>query len=532
MAKLTEEQKQAIDNYGKEIKTFKDHVTAVRKKPGMYIGHVGSKGYLNMMREIFQNCIDQILSAESPGNWFSFYYNENTLEVRIEDNGMSLPYDDIVRIFTTAHTSKNFEKKLGEYSAGSHGMGAGIVNAISLVYVVEAYHYDGTAVRMEFEQGYPKTKAPVKIPNKEKKQGLVTYFIPDPEIMGENCRLDWKVPYHLIKRILSLTPIGSKCDFKAITTKGKEINETIINKDGIITDLIMKVSNPINKPIVFGADDGYRKIDIAFCYEAPSDDGSSDRESITSFANFCPTLGGTHVDGTLDPICRWFVSYMNNIYLANQKNNKIKINSADIKTGLNIFISAAHINPVLVGQSKELLSNEDMVPFCKDVVTSGLDNWSKSNPQDLAKLCKYFKDMAEIRLKQEGAKAKIAVKYTKNPLKNLPAKYIRPLTNEHTELIIVEGDSALGTVQEARDPNTQGLYPIRGKIINAFKASKQKFFENEEVQAIIQIIFEQEYKKTLTIDDVKVEKVIFMADADVDRLSCPKILFAIPCGLF
>ena len=526
MAKLTEEQKQAIDNYGSEIKTFKDHIEAVRRKPGMYIGHTGHKGFINMMREIFQNSIDQILSHESPGNWFSFFYNENTLEVRVEDNGMSLPYNDIIRIFTTAHTSKNFEKKKGDYSAGTHGEGAGIVNGVSLVYIVEAYHYDGTAVRMEFEKGYPKTKAPVKIPNKEKKQGLATYFIPDPEIMGDDCRVEWKTIYNLIKRIMSLTPIGSRCSFKAIDTTGKEFTEEIINKDGIITDLIMKVKSPINKPIVFGYDDGTRKIDIAFCYEAPTEDGGNDRESITSFANFCPTLGGTHVDGTIDPICRWFVSYMNNIYLSNQKaKDKLKVTSADIKSGLNIFISAAHIDPVLVGQSKELLSNEDMIPFCKDVVNKGLDEWSKSNPQDLAKLCKFFKDMAEIRLKQEGAKAKIATKYSVNPITKYPRKYKKAINNKYPELIIVEGDSALGTVETDRDPYTQSIYPIRGKIINAFKCSKQKFFENEEVQGITMIVFGQEYKKGLTIDDVKVSKIIIMADGDVDRSSCPEMLF-------
>lgn len=468
MAKLTEEQKQAIDNYGNEIRTLKDHITAIRTKPGMYIGHTGYKGFLNMMREIFQNSIDQILSPKSPANWFSFYYNENTLEVRVEDNGMSLPYDDIARIFTKAHTSKNFEKELYDYSSGTHGEGGKAVNALSLVYRIEAYHYDGTAVMMEFEQGYPKTKAPVKIPNKEKKQGLVTYFIPDQEIMGENCRLDWKTVYHLIKRIMSLTPIGSRCDFTAISHKGKEFNETIINKDGIITDLIMKVSNPINKPIIFGADDGTRKVDIAFCYEAPSETGESDKESITSFANFCPTLGGTHVDSSMDAICRWFVSYMNNIYLANQKaKDKMKIVSADIKSGLNIFISAAHLYPVLVGQSKELLSNEDMIPFCKDVVNKGLDDWSKSNPQDLAKLCKYFKDMAEIRLKQEGAKAKIATKYSVNPITKYPRKYKKPINKTGIELIIVEGDSALGKAETDRDPYIQGknIAPYYSNIV-------------------------------------------------------------------
>ena len=119
-------------------------------------------------------------------------------------------------------------------------------------------------------------------------------------------------------------------------------------------------------------------------------------------------------------------------------------------------------------------------------------------------------------MKQEAGKAKIATKYAKNPVTNLPRKYIRPLTNKHNELIIVEGDSALGKAQEDRDPNTQGLFPIRGKIINAFKASKQAFFSNEEVQGITRIIFGQDYRKGLTVEDAKVEKIIFMSDADVD----------------
>ena len=151
MAQLTKEQMAAIDNYGSEIKTLKDFVTAVRKRPGMYIGHIGQKGVINMHREIYSNSIDQILAQDSPANWFSYYYNEATTEVRIEDNGKSLPFEHIIRIFTANHTSKNFEKKLYDYSSGVHGSGSKIVNALSTKYIVEAYHYDGTAVRMEFE---------------------------------------------------------------------------------------------------------------------------------------------------------------------------------------------------------------------------------------------------------------------------------------------------------------------------------------------------------------------------------------------
>lgn len=459
-SQLTEEQKRAIDNYGNEIKTLKDFVTAVRRRPGMYIGHIGQKGTINMHREIYSNSFDQILAQDSPANWFSYYYNESTTEVRIEDNGKSLPFDDIIRIFTANHTSKNFEKKLYDYSSGVHGSGSKIVNALSSVYTVEAYHYDGTAVKIEFEKGYPKTNAPVKIPNKEKKQGLVTYFIPDQEIMGEDIHIPWKTMYKKIKELMSLSPIGSVCHFTAVDMNGKTFTEEIVNRDGIVYNLILRVSNPLNKPIIISNDDGIHKLDIAFCYDVGGEQGPMDSESIMAFANFspcAPTVDSTHVAGSLEAICRWFTLYMNNIYLANQKaKDKLKVSAADIKSGLNICISGAHLDPILTGQSKEFLSNEDMNGFCKETVMRGLDEWSKANPQDLAKMAKFFKEMAEIRQKTENSKAKIVTKYAKNPISDLPLKYKRPLQNKNVELIIVEGDSALGTVELGRDRNCQG----------------------------------------------------------------------------
>ena len=121
-----------------------------------------------------------------------------TLEIKVEDNGKGLPYNDIIRTLTQNHTSKNFEKKLYQYSSGLHGSGSKIVNALSSTYIVESYKYDGTAVRVEFHKGVPTTKKPVPIPNKKKKQGLITYFVPDQEIMGDNIVLEWKKFYNLI----------------------------------------------------------------------------------------------------------------------------------------------------------------------------------------------------------------------------------------------------------------------------------------------------------------------------------------------
>lgn len=435
---LSEEQKNAIENYGDSIQTLQDFVTAVRTRPGQFIGPIHAAGLLNMMRETWQNSLDQIIDPNSPGNWFSFYYNENTLEVEVVDNGLGLPFDDMVRILTQQYTSKNYTKHKGEYSSGYNGVGIKIVKSLSKTFIAESYRYDGKAVRLEFEKGYATTEEPVPIKNKDSHQGTRIYFVPDEEVLGD-MDLHWNIVYKLIKDMLSMTPIGSRVDFKAIDTNGVEHKESIINKDGIITNLITKIKNPLTKPITVFSDDGVHKLEAAFCFDTENPD---DMISVTSFSNFCPTKEGTHIDGTIDGICRWFVNYMNKIFLSNQKaKSKTVVSSVDIKSGLCLMIAAAHLEPQFTGQAKEILSNPDMEGFCKDTAMRGLDDWSKSNPNDLAKLCKYFKDIADARMKMDKEKIKIVTKYTANALTGLPDKYAKP-TKHRKELIIVEGDRA------------------------------------------------------------------------------------------
>ena len=529
--KLDQSMQEAIDNYASRIQTLKDFVTAVRKRSGMYIGALSSAP-LTMIREIFQNSVDQLMDPMSPCNWISAYYDERDKRFTVIDNGLGFPFDDIIRILTTQHTSKNYEKQKGEYSSGMNGVGAKVVNALSETFIVESYHYSGKAVRMEFSKGYAVSDKPKNIPNKEKKQGSCISFIPDPEIIGD-INMSWKAVYKLIKHIMSLTPIGSSMDFSSVDINGNEFKEHIVNQDGILTPLIMKSKHPLVKPIMVSMDDGIHKLECAFCFDSGEDDTFNDM-NITSFCNFCPTKEGTHIDGTIEGITRWFSLYMNNIYLANQKSkDKLKVMPIDIKTGLNVMISAAHLEPDFTGQAKEILSNPDMVGFCKEVIMKGLDDWSKANPQDLAKLARFFKEIAEVRQKTEASKAKIATKYNSNVLTGLPDKYAKPLGNEHLELLIVEGDSAGGMAKNGRNRYRQGVFPIRGKMPNAFQKSYKDFMANAEVQAIICILLNKKpYTRNFDpYKDCKFEKIIIMADADVDRKYCPEMLFAYPSGL-
>lgn len=432
--------KDAIDNYGSKIKTLKDYVTAVRKMPGMYCGGYGNKGFLSLFRELFQNALDQIVESDSPADLVKVYYNENTLEVTVVDNGLGFPFEDMVRMVTSPNTSKNYVKEKGQYSSGMHGQGLKVVNALSSECHVESYRYDGQARRIDLENGYLK-KGPYSIKNPSKFQGSIVTFYPAVDVLGE-INLEWKPIYHLIKDLLIQTEIGSRVEFVAIDKENIEHKENIINKDGIISKLIANIQYPLIKPIMIQEDTGIMKLRVAFGYDAGGKDGPDPNVKYTAYCNMCPTIEGPHIDGTIDGICKWFVSYMNNIYLNNGNNakskTKTKVTAADIKNGLNIMISAACLEPVFIGQAKEQLQNVEMGPFAKDVIYNGLEQWNKSNPQDLLKISKYFKDIADLRMKSENEKVKIATKYQQNSLTGLPSKYSKP-TEHCKELVIVEG---------------------------------------------------------------------------------------------
>lgn len=501
-----------VRNYSSEIKQISDFVAQVRQTPDMYVGKVlPNIAFNTMVREIFQNSIDEIMKGNAFSNNIWITFDELTKTVTVEDNGRGIPHGKIGIIFGTSHTSSNYNKKPYEYSAGKNGCGASMTNALSHIFIVDSYML-GKGKHAEFIEGHLWDKGEVDIPDDqcEGRQGTIITFTPNQEAIRGEITSTWKDIYDLISIIVPSTPKGTHVEYCGIDSNGVKHIENIDNVDGIMSYIINMTQTPYIEPIYVFADNGEMRCECAFTYDTTMDNGF---ECIISNSNTCPTDGGTHVDGAIDGITKWFRNYMNKIFLSK---SKLNCTTNDIRQGLKLAVCTMHLRALFNGQAKELLSNKDMTPFVSSVIQTGLDEWSKTNSNDLQKLCKYFKEVIEIRMKGEKEKVKLSTKFTSSLLSGLPAKYVKPNSkNGEIELIIVEGDSAMGSARNSRDQATQGIFPIRGKLPNVFKKSTKKVLENEEISSILTIIGAG-YGKNFDLSKCKVSKVIIMADADPD----------------
>lgn len=484
---------------------------AVRKRPAMYIGDVGSRGLHHLVNEVVDNSIDEALGG----------YNDRVLvsinkdgSVTVEDRGRGIPIDihpeekrsALEVVMTVLHAGGKFDKDSYKVSGGLHGVGVSVVNALSEWLEVEVKR-DGAIYTQKYKRGVP--TGPVKEIGKTKKNetGTKVTFMPDGEIF-KTTKFKFET---LAERMRELAYLNKNI---TITIKDEEEDEEEIFhfKGGLIEFVKYLDENrqTLHKPVYIEGEKDDTPVEISFEYN----DSYSD--NIFSYVNNINTHeGGSHLVGFKTALTRTLNNYAYKNKLI-KENSKISLTGDDFREGLTAVISVKVMEPQFEGQTKTKLGNSEVKSVVESIVGEKLAEYLEENPSVGKKIIEKCTRAAEAR--EAARKAKDLVR-RKNALDSmhLPGKLADCSINdpEHCEIYIVEGDSAGGSAKQGRDRRFQAILPLKGKILNVEKAKINKILENNEIKAIIAAIgagIGTEFNS----DKARYGKIIIMTDADVD----------------
>lgn len=498
------------NNYSaKNINVLKG-LEAVRKRPAMYIGDVGTRGLHHLVNEVVDNSIDEALAGYA--DFISVTINKDET-VTIDDNGRGIPVDihpeenrsALEVVMTVLHAGGKFDKDTYKVSGGLHGVGVSVVNALSEWLKVEVRR-EGVIYFQEYHRGEPVGKVKEIGKAKKNESGTKVTFLPDKEIF-KSTKFKFDT---LMERMRELAYLNKNISIKMRDERDEE--EVLFHFKGGLIEFVKYLDEdrqPQHKTVYIEGERDNTPIEIAFQYN----EGYS--ENIFSYVNNINTHeGGTHLVGFKTALTRTFNNYANKNNLI--KDGKITLSGDDFREGLTAVISVKVAEPQFEGQTKTKLGNSETKSAVETLVGEKLAEFLEENPSVGKKIIEKCLRAAEAR---EAARKARDLARRKNALDsmNLPGKLADcSITDpEHCELYIVEGDSAGGSAKQGRDRRFQAILPLKGKILNVEKAKLNKILENNEIKAIIAAIgagIGNEFDSSKT----RYGKIILMTDADVD----------------
>ena len=484
----------------------------VRKRPAMYIGSTSISGLHHLVYEVVDNAIDEALAG------YCTHVIVTILEegvVRVQDDGRGIPVDvhpeakrpAVEVIMTTLHAGGKFDRKTYQVSGGLHGVGVSVVNGLSEWLKVEIAR-EGTLYRQRYARGLPVSD--LERVGEQRSTGTTVTFKPDPEIFPER-----EFRYDILAqrlRELAFLNGGLQIDLRD-ERKGKA-RETTFRYTGGLVDFVKYLNenrNPLHpKPIHISDEREGVRLEMALQYT------DTYQEDLHSFVNTINTVeGGTHLTGFRAALTRTINSYA-------QGNNLIKngaqytLSGEDCREGLTAILSVQVPDPQFEGQTKTKLGNSEVRGIVESVVGEALSTFFDETPSYARKIVS--KVDAAARARDAARKARELVR-RKTVLESgtLPGKLADCAISdpEHTEIYLVEGDSAGGSAKAGRDRSFQAILPLRGKILNVEKARQDKILANEEIRTIITAIgtgFDEDFD----LGNARYGKIIIMTDADVD----------------
>jgi DNA gyrase subunit B len=499
----------AIQYTADQIKVL-DGLSAVRKRPAMYIGNTGIEGLHHLAYELVDNSIDEALGGYCT-KIDAIIHIDNSITV--EDNGRGIPVDfhkkegkpAVEVVMTKLHSGGKFDKLSYRVSGGLHGVGLSVVNALS-EYMELEIRRDEKVYNQVYERGEAKT--PLRVVGKTKKTGTKIRFRPDSGIFESN-----SFSFELLSQRLRELSFLNKGLFIRITDERTEKKNEFLYKGGILSfiEFLNKKRNCIHpKPIYFQEQRDSIQIEIAFQYN----DGYN--ETLFSYANNIRTQeGGTHLIGFKSALTRTINSYATGNNLL--KGLKENLSGDDVREGLVGVVSVKIPEPQFEGQTKTKLGNSEVKGMVEGCVNDKLNTFFEENPQIAKKIIAKVADAARAR---EAARKAKELTRRKGFLEGdtLPGKLADCQERDpaRSELYIVEGDSAGGSAKQGRDRGNQAILPIRGKILNVEKARFDKMLSNEEIKSIIAALGTGISVEENDVSRLRYHTIIIMTDADVD----------------
>ncbi|MBU4483077.1 MAG: DNA topoisomerase (ATP-hydrolyzing) subunit B [Actinomycetia bacterium] len=491
--------------------TVLEGLSAVRKRPSMYVGSTGSRGLHHLIYEVIDNSIDEAMAGFCD-NVLVVLNKDNS--VTVVDNGRGIPVKKVEKfnkpaveiVLTKLHAGGKFGGEGYKVSGGLHGVGISVVNALSEKLGVEVRR-DGHIYRQDYKRGEPVTGL-IK-GEKTQTHGTAVTFYPDREIFEE---IDYKFEI-LASRMKEMAFLNKGLKITLVDVRGESEKKEIYQYEGGIVDFVKYLcekKDVLHKKVIYIKNEvGDNEVEIAMQYT----DGYS--ESIFSFANNINTTeGGTHLSGFKGAITRTINDYArsNNILKEKEEN----LSGEDIREGLTAIISVKLKDPQFEGQTKTKLGNSEIKGFVESTVNAKLSEFLGENPaigRTIVNKC-----MEASRARAAARKARdLTRKKSLLESSSLPGKLADCSMNDpkYCELFLVEGDSAGGSAKQARDRRFQAILPLKGKILNVEKARLHKILSNEEIQAMVTAMGSG-IGEDFDIGNARYHKVIIMTDADVD----------------
>ena len=501
---------------------------AVRKRPGMYIGSVSTKGLNHLIYEIVDNAVDEHLAGFC--NKISVFLEKDG-SATVEDNGRGVPVGMHQKgisaarlVYTTLHAGGKFDDSAYKTSGGLHGVGSSVVNALS-EYMDVKISRDGGVHHDRYERGIPVVELEdglLPVIAKTRKTGTLVNFLPDGEIFEKTKFKADEVKSRLHETAYlnpELTIIFE--DRRREQTEHIEFHEP----DGIIgfiKDMNQK-KEVIHEPVYFKGEAEGIEVEVAFQYV------NEFHENVLGFCNnIYNAEGGTHLTGFKTTFTTVINQYARELGILKEKDSNFT--GADIRNGMTAIVSVKHPDPRFEGQTKTKLDNPDASKATGKVTGEEIVRYFDRNLETLKKVIGCAEKAAKIRKTEERAKTNLLTKQKYSFDSNGKLANCERRDASKCEIFIVEGDSAGGSAKTARDRMYQAILPIRGKILNVEKASIDKVLANAEIKTMINAFgcgFSEGYGNDFDISKLRYDKIIIMADADVDGAHISTLLLTL-----